>query len=228
MIQELFDDIKTYFNARENPTEEERRLQQRLSGGYFPITSVHRDDLHGIGFDVERISDDDMKELAGKMANDYREQLFRESMETIAGDILGFPKVKTRDITCPKCGSEKIRYDIHESRFHCEACSQAWDDKLHVLVEFPENASFFEENEIGYPAWGSYDNGARYVPEAEYIRHFGRSPDPQKCYRAVCWPESQQYMGQEGCEPVQDEKALKEFGTSVYWVPLSPVKKIKP
>ena len=81
-------------------------MRQRLSGGYFPITSVHRDDLRGVGFDVEKISDDDMKELARKMADDYCEQLFWSSMEIIAGDILGFPKVETKDVTCPECGSE--------------------------------------------------------------------------------------------------------------------------
>lgn len=63
MIKILFDDIKAYFDAKANPTEEEQQLKQRLSEGYFPITSVHRDDLQGAGFDMERISDDDMKEL---------------------------------------------------------------------------------------------------------------------------------------------------------------------
>lgn len=226
MIQELFDDIKTYFNDKENPTEEERQLQQRLSEGYFPITSVHRDDLQDIGFDVDKISDDDMKKLAGKMADDYCGQLFWSSMEIIADEILGFPKVKTQDIVCPKCGSEKIRYDIHESLFHCDTCSQTWDDKRYVLVEFPEESTLFEEEGTGYPAWGKEDNGARYIPEMEYIRRFNRSPDPQKCYRAVCWPDSQQYIGNEGCEPIQDETALKEFGSSAYWVPLPLVKKI--
>ena len=46
------------------------------NGAYFPITSVHRDDLEGQGFDVEKISDDDMQNLAEKMADDYCEQLF--------------------------------------------------------------------------------------------------------------------------------------------------------
>ena len=92
MIQTLLDDIKAYFDAKEKLTEQERQLRQRLSERYFPITSVHRNDLQGIGFDVDRISDDDMKRLARKMADDYCEQLFWSSMETIAGDILGLPK----------------------------------------------------------------------------------------------------------------------------------------
>lgn len=116
-------------------------------------------------FDVEKISDDDMQNLAEKMADDYCEQLFWPSMEIIAGEILSFPKVKTKDIICPKCNSENIRYDIHESRFHCGECSLAWDDKLYALVEFPEESAPFEEEGTGYPAWGSGENGALYVPE---------------------------------------------------------------
>lgn len=181
MIQTLFDDIKAYFDAKENPTEQEQQFKRRLSDGYSPITSVHRDDLKS------------------------------------AGDILNFPKAT--DVTCPKCNSEKIRYDIHEDLFHCDMCSQTWNDKRYVLVEFPEDASSFEEAEIGYPSWDSEDNGARYVPEQEYIREFGKSPEPEKCYRPVGWPDSQKYMGKESCELIQDEDALEAFGSSAYWVP---------
>lgn len=226
MIQDLLDDMKAYFDAKENPTEQERQLQRRLSGGYFPITAVHRDDLQDAGFDTDKISNADMKKLARKMADDYCEQLFWSSMEIIADEILGFPKVTTKDVICPKCGSEKIRYDIHENLFHCDTCSQTWDDKRYVLVEFPEESAPFEEEGTGYPAWGREDNGARYIPEAEYIRHFNRSPDPEKHYRAVRWPDSQQYMGNEECEPIQDEAALKEFGPSACWVPISLPKKM--
>ena len=144
----------------------------------------------------------------------------RPSMEIIAGEILSFPKVKTKDIICPKCNSENIRYDIHESRFHCGECSLAWDDKLYALVEFPEESAPFEEEGTGYPAWGSGENGALYVPEEDYIRHTGKSPERDKCYRAVCWPDSQKYMGTKGCEPIQDENGIRDFGTSAYWVPL--------
>ena len=217
MIQTLFDDIKAYFDAKENPTEQEQQFKRRLSEGYFPITSVHRDDLKSAGFDVDKISDAEMKELAGKMADDYCEQLFWNSLKIIAGDILNFPKAT--DVTCPKSNSEKIRYDIHEDLFHCDMCSQTWNDKRYVLVEFPEDASSFEEEEIGYPSWDSEDNGARYVPEQEYIREFGKSPEPQKCYRPVGWPDSQKYMGKESCELIQDEDALEAFGSSAYWVP---------
>lgn len=91
MIQELIKDCRDYFNRIEHPTEEEKDLAQRLNAGYFPITSVHRDDLKAKGFDVDKISDDDMEELAQKMGNDYCTQLFWESMELIA-EFLNFPK----------------------------------------------------------------------------------------------------------------------------------------
>lgn len=218
MIQTLLDDIKAYFDAKANPTEEEQQLKQRLSEGYFPITSVHRDDLQGAGFDVERISDDDMKELADKMANDYCEQLFWESMEIIA-EILGFPKKKNP--VCPKCESEYIHSDTN-GVYHCNTCGQTWNDNLYVLVEFPEDTSPFEKT--GYLSWNSEDNGALYVSEEEYIRHNGKSPSRDKYYRAVCWPDSQKYMDTKGCELIQDEDALQEFGSSAYWVPLSLIK----
>ena len=220
MVRELYQRLREYFNNLPEPTEEERQFIRELNAGYFPITSVHRDDLEGQGFDVEKISDDDMQNLAEKMADDYCEQLFWPSMEIIAGEILSFPKVKTKDIICPKCNSENIRYDIHESRFHCGECSLAWDDKLYALVEFPEESAPFEEEGTGYPAWGSGENGALYVPEEDYIRHTGKSPERDKCYRAVCWPDSQKYMGTKGCEPIQDENGIRDFGTSAYWVPL--------
>lgn len=98
MVRELYQRLREYFNNLPEPTEEERQFIRELNAGYFPITSVHRDDLEGQGFDVEKISDDDMQNLAEKMADDYCEQLFWPSMEIIAGEILSFPKVKTKDI----------------------------------------------------------------------------------------------------------------------------------
>lgn len=65
--------------------------------GDFPITSVCRDDLEPYDFDIEKISDDDMRELADRMEDDYCEQLFRESMVIIAEDALHFPKLSDRE-----------------------------------------------------------------------------------------------------------------------------------
>ena len=58
----------------------------------FNITSICRSDLECKGFDVEKITDEQMAELAKRMANDYLEQLFWTSMEIIAEDIMELPK----------------------------------------------------------------------------------------------------------------------------------------
>lgn len=128
------------------------------------------------------------------------------------------------DEVCPKCGSPTIRYDVHKSLYHCDKCGQIWSDKQYVLVEYPQDISFFEQEDIGYPSWESQDNGARYVPQYDYIRQFGKSPDPAHCYRPVCWPDSQRYFEEirpdAHCELIQDEGALEIFGSTALWVPL--------
>ena len=58
----------------------------------FNITSVSRSDLECRGFDVSQITDEQMTELAKRMANDYLVQLFWTSLEIIAEDIMEFPK----------------------------------------------------------------------------------------------------------------------------------------
>lgn len=63
--------------------------------GDFPITSVCRDDLGDYDFDVEKITDDNMRELADKMGDDYCEQMFHESMKIIAEDM-GLPKIRRK------------------------------------------------------------------------------------------------------------------------------------
>lgn len=216
MIQELFNQLREYFSAKKNPTEEEIDFLKRLSDGYFHITSVHRDDLRAKGFDADKITDAQMERLADKMGDDYCEQLFWDSMEIIA-DCMGLPR---KDIVrCPQCQSEVVKYDISDGLSHCGRCNQVWDEKLFVKVEFPEDATCFDREGVGFLCWDSEDNGARYVPEREYIRQFGKAPDPGKCYRAICWPDSQEYIGKEDCELIQDEDAMKEFGSSAYWVP---------
>ena len=74
MVRELMQDLKIYFNNIKNPSEGERQLLKQLNAGYFVITSVHRNDLARTGFDVEKISDNDMDKLAEKMADDYCNQ----------------------------------------------------------------------------------------------------------------------------------------------------------
>ena len=58
---------------------------------FFEITSVSRDDLSALGFDVSDISDEIMQDIANDMAEDYCEQLFWSSLETVA-EYYNIPK----------------------------------------------------------------------------------------------------------------------------------------
>ena len=103
----------------------------------------------------------------------------------------------------------------------------------YVLVEFPEDAGFFEEKNIGYPCYNSKDNGARYVSEEDYIKHFGRKPADNSFYLPLLWPDSQEYLEMADskgalCEIITaDEKSLNDFGASAIWVPLCLTKKYR-
>ncbi len=96
--------------------------------------------------------------------------------------------------------------------------------KIYVLVQFPEDTSYFEENNIGYPSYESEDNGARFVSEEDYIKVFGHEPDAAGLYRAVCWPEIQELQEdakfETYSEVIQDEAGINDFGPSAYWIPV--------
>ena len=141
-------------------------------------------------------------------------------MEIIAGEILSFPKVKQKDIICPKCNSENIRYDIHESRFHCGECSQAWDDKLYALVEFPEESAPFEEEGTGYPAWEAGTTGRFTCPRKTIYAIPANLPNGTSVTVPCVGRTPRNTWGTKGCEPIQDENGIRDFGTSAYWVPL--------
>ena len=109
---------------------------------------------------------------------------------------------------------------------------QSLRDDLYVLVEFPENSSYFEENDIGYPSFESEDNGARYVSEHDYLDHFKKGPTPDSCFKPLCWPESQPYLFPDKPndavdalnEPISDEKGIGDFGEQAVWVSLCNLK----
>jgi hypothetical protein len=63
----------------------------RPTDGYFPITSVHRDDLEGLGYDVTSVDDATMVRLADKMADAYVESAFWIDLPIIA-DHLEIPQ----------------------------------------------------------------------------------------------------------------------------------------
>ena len=88
-LANYFEGIKKSRNLTEQETNFLWILNSRKE--FFDITSVSRDDLESVGFDTNSITDEQMIRLSDKMADDYCEQLFWESMETIA-DILEFPR----------------------------------------------------------------------------------------------------------------------------------------
>jgi hypothetical protein len=64
---------------------------QKANDGFFPITSVHRDDLNGLGYDTSSVDDPTMRRLAAKMADAYLEQAFWIDLPIIAEHV-GIPK----------------------------------------------------------------------------------------------------------------------------------------
>lgn len=232
-MRTLIEDLHQYFEQKENRTGEEIYLLNRLIGElpHFKITSIHRDDLESRGFDVSNVTDEDMSRLARKMADDYCEQLFWESMEIIAGEGLDLPKH-----ICPKCGKGADRYNSNENICNCGSCGHNWEltepTGRFVLVEHPEDSKFYADCEVGYDCYKSEDNGAMYVPEHFYITHNGNEPAANKLFIPVTWPESQDYFElqyekesiYELCEPIEHGEAFDDFGGQAIWVPLSLMK----
>lgn len=226
MNKELIEDLHQYFEQKTNTTTEEEYLLARVKGElpYFPISSICRGDLENKGFDVSGVTDSQMKELADKLGNCYHEQLFWISMEIIAED-LGIHRY-----ICPKCGKKANLYSSSEQIFCCQSCENIWKKEEptgnYVLVEFPEDPSFFKEHELGYLSFNREDNGAIYVPEHIYRSHFGKEPQANSLYRPIQWSESQEYfdLAPEAaalCEPIEaDAKSLEVFGSLSIWVPL--------
>lgn len=66
MVQQILDDLRTYFEAKTTITPEEQALLQRLKDDFFPITSVSREDLQTYGFDTRSVTDAQMRRLAQK------------------------------------------------------------------------------------------------------------------------------------------------------------------
>jgi hypothetical protein len=220
MERQLLEHLHGYFSKIEAPTDEEKSILKQLTEAlpFFTITHVSRDDLRSKGFDVTGVSDADMESLARKMGSDYCEQLYWNSLEIIASEYIEIPLMRH----CPVCESKSFTFDGYLGKYVCSSCGRQWSDN-HVLVEFPEESTYFEDEDIGYPCFTSEDNGARYVPEYEYLLHFKKYPTPESLFRPVVWPDSQNYLhNPEGrCEIITaDEKALEDFGGSAVWVPV--------
>ena len=230
MNRELLENLHQYFEQKENKTGAETSFLIQLTGElpYFKVTSVHRDDLALRGFDVSNVDDEDMRELARKMGDDYCEQLFWSSMEIIAQDRFDIPKY-----ICPFCGKTADGYDSSDNTLWCNSCSHSWEkleptDRF-VKVEHPDDSKFYSKCEVGYYCCNSDDNGAMYVPENFFKAHENKEPHNSRVYIPVQWPESQQYFELQHtskkkfdlCEPIEHGKAFAEFGSQAIWVPLS-------
>lgn len=61
----------------------------------FNITSVSREDLEALNYDISNVDDETMERLASKLADDYCEQLFWTSLDIIA-ESLNIPKYDSR------------------------------------------------------------------------------------------------------------------------------------
>ena len=234
MLQQLLDDLRGYFESKPSLTEVEQALLDRLKEDIFPILFLQRDDLAQMGFDVRRISAEQMRRLALRITEDYCQsetsagENFWEELEEMA-EALHLPRCPR----CPACDHYRTIFDAQENVLRCEVCDQTWhDEEQYVLAEFPDDTSYFEENDIGYLSFGSEDNGARYVPEYDYIRHFQKDPTGNAYYKPLRWPESQPYVFPDEQnvsidalnEPVQDEKGIADFGEQAVWVPLCHLK----
>lgn len=218
--------LQDYFKSKSELTEQEQFLLKEISGEleFYIISRLHRDDLKGKGFDISSISDETMSEIASRLESDYTEQLFWQSLEIIASIGLNVPKSK---LFCPICECYDINYQIETNEHVCQGCGTEWSDQF-VLVEYPDDSTYFEEEEIGYPSFIREDNGARYVPEHEYILLFQKKPDPNLYYRVCQWPDSQELLDEvksdDSMEEITDEKALKDFICPAYWVHVPPRK----
>ncbi|MCI7140719.1 MULTISPECIES: hypothetical protein [Alistipes] len=227
MLQQLLDDLRGYFEAKSSLTTQEQELWDRLKKADYPILGLQDDDLAQKGFDFRRITDEQMRQLAQQMTADYCKEDYWERLENTA-DELQLPRYPR----CPACGHNSVILDETKDMMICEVCDQTWHENLYVLVEFPDDATYFEENDIGYPSFESEDNGARYVPEYDYIQHFEKDPPANAYFKPIQWPESQPHLFPDEpnestdalCEPINDEKGRADFGEQAVWVPLCNLK----
>ena len=67
--------------------------------GFFKITSVHRDDIESLGFDVSKVADWEMETLASKMADAYCNETFWVDLEILAGEYTSAVKKEERNDT---------------------------------------------------------------------------------------------------------------------------------
>lgn len=84
-------ELLAYFGAKENRTDEENRLYDKIKDAMqaFEITTVDREDLRERGYDVESITDAQMISIAHIMGDYYLDcGGFTEDLATAAEEII--------------------------------------------------------------------------------------------------------------------------------------------
>ena len=79
------------FNCGDTDIGYQDEPTQNKQQEYFPITSVSRADLDGLGYDTSKVDDSTMERLAEKMGEAYTEQAFWIDLPIIA-DNENIPK----------------------------------------------------------------------------------------------------------------------------------------
>ncbi len=227
MDYQLKKDIYTYFCGITNPTEEESGILRKVTDSleYFDMPGIYRGDLKGHGFDISAVTGEVMQGVTDRLDRTWRENILYIDLPIIA-EIMNIPLVPASE--CPNCKRNKRIYNSDSTRFECLHCgfeAEVELTDLYVLVQYPEDAGYFEENNIGYPSYKSEDNGARYVPQDHYIKFFVKEPDAAQLHKPVYWPEIQELQEDPEFETyaqlINDEKGLEAFGGSACWIPSS-------
>ena len=117
-------------------------------GSYFPITSICEEDLISRGFDTSNVDDATMKRLASKMADDYLEQMFWISLDTLA-EAIGIPK------------KNMVRLAVIDHSEH-KLFVEDVDEK--ILKEYESECAYVRDH---YTIAGSFS--CSIIKEAEYI-----------------------------------------------------------
>ena len=93
LITDEFSDQVTFEECRVRKIDPRKNpLGKYKVDGFFSITTIQREDLKEVGFDVSNVTDEQMSRLAAEMAANYCRQLFWGNLETIAEDI-GIPRL---------------------------------------------------------------------------------------------------------------------------------------
>ena len=71
----LLQDIKKYFENKENKSEEDYKMLSRIGSEleYAPIAFVSRADIEQLGYNAENITDTELQMVAKKMGDYYNE-----------------------------------------------------------------------------------------------------------------------------------------------------------